>query len=277
MDEKTELSAEVIYQTLQANLNRELSNFWQRALFVWSFLLLAYTGYGTLMLKIGTDDVLWGNARVHIMAGAVAVFGIFFSYLWILMAKAAKAWYEVHEAIINDFGRCYLHKDKNGYFSSRTAESEKNLDKSPVDDKVNDWKQRLAIYVGFDYCRSEVLKAKRDPTNDSCFSLFAGDYSPSRIGIFCGIFSFLLWDFVALTHCVLIVTSIFESQSWISCSGRIILSIVILVASVYAGLMIISYLRKRSCRMFTTFPNRLKSSFLSDFHSGSSKSKEKQK
>lgn len=262
--EKDKLSVEVIHQTLQENLKRELSNFWQRSLFVWSFLLLAYTGYGALMLKIGTDDALWGNTRGHLMATAVAVLGLFFSYLWILMAKASKAWYEIHEAVLRDFGRCYSHRDNAEYFKSRTIDSEESLDKTPIDDKNTDWGKRLDIYVGFDYCRSELIKARRRPTNDSWHSLKAGDYSPSRIVILFGIVSFLMWILIIFLHIVMIVyLKCKECPSW----RCLIICGVLLVVTFFCGYCIGKHFKTwLPFKWPQCLRDKLRSDFLSSMH-----------
>lgn len=78
----------------------ELSNFWQRAIFLGAFLTLSYAGYGALCLH-GFDiknEFQWNT--FHLLACGITCFGMLLSALWVLMAKGSKAWYEYYEAAI---------------------------------------------------------------------------------------------------------------------------------------------------------------------------------
>lgn len=85
----------------------EISNLWQRAIFLSAFLVLCFTMYGYLvsvLLKdtLGIDKIVLINE----IASGVALLGIAFSVIWIMMAKGSKAWYEVYERRI-----CEIEKE----------------------------------------------------------------------------------------------------------------------------------------------------------------------
>lgn len=91
-----EVSLKEIRDTFYKCRDFEISNLWQRAIFLSAFLVLCFTMYGYLvsvLLKEVSDKVLIVNE----IACGVALLGIAFSMIWIMMAKGSKAWYEVYE------------------------------------------------------------------------------------------------------------------------------------------------------------------------------------
>lgn len=98
ISENTEkkVSLKEIRDTFYKCRDFEISNLWQRAIFLSAFLVLCFTMYGYLvsvLLKEVPDKVLIVNE----IACGVALLGIAFSMIWIMMAKGSKAWYEVYE------------------------------------------------------------------------------------------------------------------------------------------------------------------------------------
>ena len=93
-----------VYKRLLETRDFELTTFWQRSIFLGTFLSLSYTGYGALGLKLletKGGEAIWqvGN----LFAIVIACFGIIVSTLWILMAKGSKLWYEWQETAISAF------------------------------------------------------------------------------------------------------------------------------------------------------------------------------
>lgn len=82
----------------------EISNLWQRSVFLSVFMILCYTGYGCLVTQIveNIDNTL-KITYLHTVAVALGCISAIFSVLWIAMAKASKAWYEVYETAISSF------------------------------------------------------------------------------------------------------------------------------------------------------------------------------
>ena len=209
-DEKNRLPAEVIYQTLLDNLNRELDSFWQRSLFLWSFLVLAYTGYGALIVKTLDNSALWHEWRFNFIGSCVAAGGLFLSFLWILMARASKAWYEVNEAVIEDFGARYLSNQlDNGQeyelFSSTANQTEKRntVEKEreqKIDAETTLWSSRLVAYVGFNFWKSKTVRLRMRERGGLHIFQKSGNSSPAKINVLLGMTSLIIWCVLLGVH-----------------------------------------------------------------------------
>ncbi len=70
----------------------EIQNLWQRSIFLATFTVLLFTGYGTFVEKLLSYD---GSQAViaHIICCLLALLGSIFSMIWIMMAKGSKAWF----------------------------------------------------------------------------------------------------------------------------------------------------------------------------------------
>ncbi len=77
--------------------NFEISNLWQRSIFLSALLVLFFTGYGYLITKLVENDTKINYFLIHQICCVVALFAIIFSIIWIMMAKGSKAWFEVYE------------------------------------------------------------------------------------------------------------------------------------------------------------------------------------
>jgi bacitracin transport system permease protein len=75
--------------------NFEISNLWQRSIFLFSMILLLFTGYGNLVFKLLEKNE--NTLLIHELCCFVALLGFVFSLIWIMMAKGSKAWFEVYE------------------------------------------------------------------------------------------------------------------------------------------------------------------------------------
>lgn len=163
-----------IYESLWRCRDFELSHLWQRSVFLTAFLLLAYTGYGVLMLQVMTAD--WGmlQMRVLLCVGLVILLvGMLLSQLWIMMAKGSKAWYEVYEHAIYEI-------EHNPVYASEIV-----VDKMPKDGVIH----------------GEVIGDEKP--NESLWSVHAGAYSPSKINIVIGQLSYVIFLSVYLAQTIL--------------------------------------------------------------------------
>jgi len=171
----------------------EISNLWQRSIFLSAFLILCFTGYAYILMNI--VDAYWGNNNMSQIQGSfnfvynnfpppnynklfylnmIAVFlgaiSSFFSTLWIMMAKGSKAWYEVYETAI-------------GYFEEEHREA-LGLPAENVMGKMGIPKYLL---------------------NNCLFSDNAGAYSPSKINIIIGQACLIIWASITILHLILLI------------------------------------------------------------------------
>ena len=166
-----------VYNRLWASRDFELTTFWQRSIFLGTFLSLSYTGYGALGLKLletKGGEAIWqvGN----LFAIVIACFGIIVSALWILMAKGSKLWYEWQENAIVAF-------------------TDDIAPKSAFDKGV---RKMAAFKIGwtakFD---NRWRKIKKD---NFLFSPNGGPFSVSKVTICIGQFSLMGWILAGIFH-----------------------------------------------------------------------------
>lgn len=159
----------------------EISNLWQRSIFLSVFLILCFTAYGYLMLDLVKVNY---NANIlnkyNITCLLLSSVSIIFSVIWILMAKASKAWYEVYESAISKFE--YQHFKK--------------------------------INLPYENIMGEMIFQK-DQRNDSIFSTKGGAFSPSKINIAIGQISLIIWIIVIISHSVFNITIIHLTENHI--------------------------------------------------------------
>ena len=104
-----------IYKGLWKCRDFELAHYWQRAVFLTAFLLACYAGYGTLIIQCSMAETMQLPFRiVNGIAFGICIVGILLSFLWIMMAKGSKAWYETYEAAISAFVERYK-RDSNAF------------------------------------------------------------------------------------------------------------------------------------------------------------------
>ena len=191
-----------IYKEVWECRNFEITNLWQRSVFLGAFMLAIAAGYGTLIhgmlfpenaraviyekqqdgslyikysaeLSVSQEnseekaDII--TAYQHLAASGVCYLGIVFSMLWVMMAKGSKMWYERYEGGIN-------------YFTGSEY---------------------------FDELRQEDLKMpyygnlpRRPPhkISDSIFSPWAGYYSVSKVNCVIGIVGIYAWGVLNMLH-----------------------------------------------------------------------------
>src|SRR5690606_6140669 len=142
------------------------SNLWQRSIFLSDFLILCFTAYGYLMLDLVKEIYDINTLDIYNIACLLlSSISIIFSFVWILMAKASKAWYEVYESAISKFE--YQHFKK--------------------------------INLPYENVMGEMIFQK-DQRNDNIFSTKGGAFSPSKINIAIGQISLIIWMIVMISH-----------------------------------------------------------------------------
>lgn len=156
------VSLKDIRDTFYQLRNFEISNLWQRSIFLSALLVLFFTAYGYLASEIikPKKEILLLN---EICCG-IALCGFVFSIIWIMMAKGSKAWYEVYERRITDI--------------------EKEASMGIPED----------YRMGADCTPWEL--------DSNLFSKTAGAYSVSKINIMIGNFLMIIWFIILTIHYV---------------------------------------------------------------------------
>lgn len=160
-NEQTKVSHKELRETFYKLRNFEISNLWQRSIFLSALLVLFFPAYGVLVSKL--LDVTNKHIIYHEICCALALCAIIFSIIWIMMAKGSKAWFEVYERKI-----CEIEDEEDlgieGKYSMR------NMRKVP-------WS-----------LDSNLLTGK------------AGRYSVSKLNILIGQFLLFLWIIILIIH-----------------------------------------------------------------------------
>lgn len=155
----------------------ELSHLWQRSIFLTTILLLCFTGYGVVTMKLfdNIEYVVGPSAyTLNNIALVLCLVNIVFSCFWIMMAKGSKAWYERYERAIDAF-------DYN----------DKYVNDEVIETGVNKYKKGIKPIGGFQYSNLEGYD--KPEIRDCIFSCKGGAYSPSKINIAIGQIAFVIW------------------------------------------------------------------------------------
>lgn len=140
----------------------EIQNLWQRSIFLATFIVLLFTGYGAFFEKLMSYDGLQSIIG-HIICSLLALTGSIFSMLWIMMAKGSKAWYEIYERRIHNIEK----------------ETTLNIPKKYRMDKEAPW-----------------------TLDNSLLSRKPGAYSVSRINILLGQVLWVIWIVAFTSHLI---------------------------------------------------------------------------
>lgn len=158
----------------------EIKNLWQRSIFLGAFLILCFTGYGAFLGK-----AFWGENnnlcffdesswKCHSIAMCLTILGFLFSWLWICLAKASKAWVEVYENAISAIERIMTNASD------------------------------LNKYASFQYDNLPSYPQKGLPLFDTyIYSTNGGSFSPSRINILIGQIALCVMGTLLYTHLTL--------------------------------------------------------------------------
>lgn len=166
-NDELKIAIKDIHETYWRCRDFELSHLWQRSIFLSAFLILCFTGYGTLIMELFDNGKYF--TYINLLAFAISIVGIIFSCLWIMMGKGSKAWYERYENAIEAFER------NNKYTTAK------------------------ATHVGgFHY--GNIPNYIFPPLKKNLFYGNGGAYSPSRINIAIGQITLLVWIITLLFH-----------------------------------------------------------------------------
>lgn len=167
------LTAKEHVEMFQKRMDEEINRLWQRSIFLATFLVLVFTGYGMLVSKFFDSDF---NSEklllVHLVSIGISIIGIVLSLLWIMMAKSSKAWQEKYEQSLFKF-----------------IEREIEIGGSSV---VSLLKEGIAD--GY------LLPLESNKFSNCLLSTKAGAYSPSKINVMIGIVSLIVWVIIISIH-----------------------------------------------------------------------------
>ena len=170
-----------VYKGLWKCRDFEISHLWQRSIFLVTLLVLVFSGYGKLLeIYMGSDGKGLSPPHFHAFAVGLTCIGMVASTLWVCMAKASKAWQEKYENAINDF------IDK---FSENTGRRDIFVSR----------------YAGFRFeeLASEEKRYERwrdRERNRLPWRTGGSNFSPSRINIFIGQFTWCIWLVLSAVH-----------------------------------------------------------------------------
>ena len=148
----------------------ELSHLWQRSIFITTFIILTYTGYGAIWLNFFKCNFTLGEFLFfisNIVSIFIATLGYILSLLYIMMGKGSKYWYERYEEYILD-----IEKDS-------------------------------------ELCVMKDLCKRYFKVDESLLSRDAGKYSVSKINILLGQISAGVWLLIFTVHIVILLCIIY--------------------------------------------------------------------
>ncbi|GHU77960.1 hypothetical protein FACS189462_1250 [Spirochaetia bacterium] len=145
----------------------ELTHLWQRSIVLTAFVLLCFTGYGNILMKV-LETCSIKIEVLHEIAAGIALIGIIVSIIWIMMAKSSKAWYEIYENVI-----CKIEEE-------------------------------MELRIHPDYVMGEFVELGSTKCDSNLLSCNAGKYSPSKLNIFIGIVLLIIWIVIFAVHILLI-------------------------------------------------------------------------
>lgn len=89
---------ETLYEKYWKCRDYELERFWKNSTFVWTFLGLCFGAYGVLFMS-KSDNLIMSDYIPYAMV-FVSSLGLALAFIWLWMARASKAWFEVFENVI---------------------------------------------------------------------------------------------------------------------------------------------------------------------------------
>lgn len=170
------ITSKDVYFSLWRCRDFELSHLWQRSIFLTTFLVMSFTGYGSILLRIceyiADESKYLSFVVLNIVSLCIALVGVTLSALWIMMGKGSKAWYEKYEKALYDIER---------------------------DEKYS---QRIVVT---DMDREKLMHGSlpEDTSLDTkLFTTNAGRFSVSRVNIAIGQISMVLWGVAYLCQSI---------------------------------------------------------------------------
>lgn len=173
-----------IYQLLYQAYADEIKNLWQRSIFLATFMVLVWTGYGALQLKALDKDFSVSAGYCLVSFGLCGVI-IILSLLWIAMAKGSKFVQEAHEEHIENFDWNCL-KGENAFIETNDMKKLfcKLKDYEDNGDTSSDYRKKISVN-SFLCC---------------CGALEPYRYSPSKINIALGCLSGFVATILGAIH-----------------------------------------------------------------------------
>lgn len=167
----------------------EINGLWQRSIFLTAFITLTFSAYFFFVGKIMDFDVIPNTC--HYISIFIALVGIVFSTLWIMMAKGSKAWHSYYENAIELFHKKCIEKDD-------TARNSKI-------DALKTFEEEI---------KESLLKNgnKACELNNGLFNTNPGAFSVSRINIMIGQVILVIWSLILITHLFLVCDSFIDSN-----------------------------------------------------------------
>lgn len=164
-DKQIRVSHKELRETFYKLRDFEISNLWQRSIFLSALLVLFFPAYGVLVSKIldGTDNTIIYNE----ICCALALCAIAFSIIWIMMAKGSKAWYEVYEIKI-----CEIEKEED-------------------------------LEIEKEYTMGGMEKKTWEGADTNLMTNKAGQYSVSKLNILIGRFLMIIWTIIFAIHYII--------------------------------------------------------------------------
>jgi hypothetical protein len=165
-NEKKSVSHKELRESFYRLRDFEISNLWQRSIFLSALLVLFFSAYGFLVSKLleegSTNTILYNE-----ISAVLALFAISFSIIWIMMAKGSKVWYEVYERKI-----CKIEQESDLQIAK---EYQMGADIKPWDLDASIWTNK------------------------------AGSYSVSKLNIVIGRFLLYIWLSIFVFHWLFIL------------------------------------------------------------------------
>lgn len=185
-----QVSLKEIRETFYRLRNFEISNLWQRSIFLSALLIIFFSGYGFLVSKLFEKEIEKALI-IHELCCIIALLAIVFSIIWIMMAKGSKAWYEVYERRIDEI------------------EQEKNLN---IPSKYR---------MGAD-CIPWSL-------DSSLITTKPGRYSVSKLNILIGIILMITWTMILIAHYISAIYLFRSPNSNANCVIHTIILVILVV------------------------------------------------
>jgi len=165
-NEKKSVSHKELRESFYRLRDFEISNLWQRSIFLSALLVLFFSAYGFLVSKLleegSTNTILYNE-----ISAVLALFATSFSIIWIMMAKGSKVWYEVYERKI-----CKIEQESDLQIAK---EYQMGTDIKPWDLDASIWTNK------------------------------AGSYSVSKLNIVIGRFLLYIWLSIFVFHWLFIL------------------------------------------------------------------------
>ena len=172
-----------IYRDFWKCRNFELEHYWQRTIFLTTFLAGCYAGYGSFVISCITpsNEAKCGFVVANGIALGISLIGLILSLLWIMMAKGSKTWYERYESAITAF-----------------------VDKFGNDSKV--FEDDAGKIAGFTAVHMDTFD--EEPISDWLWKPCGGTYSVSKINIALGHISVVVWTLLLSVHAIILKANV---------------------------------------------------------------------